>query len=198
MIPDNINSYEYLVKENQGLVYHIVNKFHVSSFDRDDLIQAGMMGLLEAIKKYDINKDVAFSSYAVKYILGSVKKEYAKQNTVIGNNYYSNLIRKVQNDIETDYYKLAKKYKTTVENIIVAANFQNKISYLDDGQLDLIKDESKRIDTSELDDLEYQIYQLRFVRNLTQKEIALILKINQSTISRKLKKIASKILSINT
>ena len=117
MIPDNINSYEYLVKEHQGLVYHIVNRFHVSNFDRDDLIQAGMMGLLEAIKRYDINKDIAFSSYAVKYILGNVKKEYAKQNTVIGNNYYQSLIKKVQSDMETDYYKLAKKYKTTSSRV---------------------------------------------------------------------------------
>lgn len=197
MIPDNINSYEYLVKQNQGLVYHIVNRFHVSPFDRDDLIQAGMMGLLEAIKKYDINKDVAFSTYAVKYILGNVKKEYAKQNSVITNDYYRSLIQNVQLDEEKDYHKLAKKYKTTVDNIIVAVNFQNKISYLKEEEIDLIKDESKNIDLSDLDDLEYQIYQLRFLYHLSQKEIASKLQINQSTISRKLKKIAEKVLSIN-
>ena len=197
MIPDNINSYEYLVKQNQGLVYHIVNRFHVSPFDRDDLIQAGMMGLLEAIKKYDINKDVAFSTYAVKYILGNVKKEYAKQNSVITNDYYRSLIQNVQLDEEKDYLKLAKKYKTTVDNIIVAVNFQNKISYLKEEEIDLIKDESKNIDLSDLDDLEYQIYQLRFLYHLSQKEIASKLQINQSTISRKLKKIAEKVLSIN-
>lgn len=197
MIPDNINSYEYLVKEHQGLVYHIVNRFHVSSFDRDDLIQAGMMGLLEAIKKYDINKDTAFSTYAVKYILGSVKKEYAKQNAVITNDYYRTLIKKVQEEKDPDYVKLAKKYKTTVDNIIVAVNFQNKISYLQDEEIDLIKDESSKLDISELDDLEYQIYEMRFLYHLSQKEIANKLKMNQSTISRKLKKIAMKVLSIN-
>lgn len=197
MISDNINSYEYLVKVNQGLVYHIVNRFHVSSFDRDDLIQAGMMGLLEAIKKYDINKDAAFSTYAVKYILGNVKKEYAKQNTVISNKYYQSLIKKVQSDEESNYEKLAKKYKTTVDNIIIASNFQNRITYLDDEEIDLIKDESSKLDVSILDDLEYQIYELRFLYNLSQKEIAIKLNINQSTISRKLKKIAMKVLSIN-
>ncbi len=197
MILDNINSYEYLVKENQGLVYHIVNRFHVSSFDRDDLIQAGMMGLLEAIKRYDINKDIAFSTYAVKYILGNVKKEYAKQNSVITNDYYRTLIKKVQSDDENDYLMLARKYKTTVDNIIVAVNFQNKISYLGEEELDLIKDESTSLDVSELDDLEYQIYELRFLYHLSQKEIACKLGINQSTISRKLKKIAMKVLGIN-
>ena len=61
MHQENLNSYEYLVKKHQGLVYHIVNKFHVSSFDRDDLIQAGMLGLLEAIKKYDISFNTKFA-----------------------------------------------------------------------------------------------------------------------------------------
>lgn len=197
MIKDNINSYEYLVKENQGLVYHIVNRFHVSNFDRDDLIQAGMMGLLDAIKKYDINRDIAFSSYAVKYILGSVKKEYAKQNSVITSDYYRSLIQKVQNDDEDDYVNLAKKYKTTVDNIIIASNFQNRISYLKDEEIDLIKDETKKIDTSFLDDEEYQIYELRFLYQLSQKEIALKMNINQSTICRKIRKIVEKVLSIN-
>lgn len=197
MIADNINSYEYLVKENQGLVYHIVNRFHVSSFDRDDLIQAGMMGLLEAIKKYDINKDTAFSTYAVKYILGSVKKEYAKQNVVICNNYYRNLINKVKLDEETDYFKLARKYKTTVDNVIIAANFDNRIHYLQDEEIDMIKDSSTKVDVSELDDLEYQIYELRVKYNLSQKEIAEKLQIHQSTVCRKLKVITRKVFSIN-
>ena len=33
------------IKENIGLVYTIVSRFSVSQFDRDDLIQAGLMGL---------------------------------------------------------------------------------------------------------------------------------------------------------
>lgn len=199
MIPDNINSYEFLVKENQGLVYHIVNRFHVSLFDRDDLIQAGMMGLLDAIKKYDINKDVAFSTYAVKYILNSVKKEYAKQNAVITNSYYRTLIKKVQNDDSgLGYEALAKKYKTTIDNIIVAVNFQNQISYLKEEEIDLIKDESSnRLDISELDSMENQIYKMRFLYQMSQKDIASNLGINQSTVSRKLKNIAEKVLSIN-
>lgn len=189
----NISSYEYLVKENKGLVYHIVNRFHVSPFDRDDLIQAGMMGLLEAIKKYDIEKG-AFSSFAVKYILENVKKEYAKQNAVITNSYYMNLIKKVQNDNNLGYEELAKKYKTTVENVIVAVNFQNRISYLDDDEIDLIKDEKNdKLDIDELDEIETQIYRMRVLYQMSQKEIALKLGINQSTVCRKLKNIASKV-----
>ena len=92
MHQENLNSYEYLVKKHQGLVYHIVNRFNVSSFDRDDLIQAGMMGLLEAIKRYDINYNTKFSTYAIPYILGNIKKEYNIQNSVISSSYYKKII----------------------------------------------------------------------------------------------------------
>lgn len=198
MIHENINSYEYLIKEHQGLVYHIVNRFHVSAFDRDDLIQAGMMGLLEAVKRYDINRDVAFSTYAIPYIIGSVKKEYYKQNSVISSEYYGRLIVNVQKDVDKcSYLELAKKYKTTVENIIMAVNFSNHIAYLKEEELEMLPDIEKKeqeLDTSMLDDEELVIYQMRIIKQMTQKEIADELQINQSTISRKLKNIAKKVL----
>lgn len=198
MHQENLNSYEYLVKKHQGLVYHIVNRFNVSSFDRDDLIQAGMMGLLEAIKRYDINYNTKFSTYAIPYILGNIKKEYNIQNSVISSSYYINLIKKVQKDEETKSIdELAKKYKTTKESIIIALNFSNKMTYLKDEEVDQIMDNSKsrlELDLSCLDKEEKIIYHLRVNKKLTQKEIADRLNINQSTISRKLKIIINKII----
>ncbi len=198
MIHENINSYEYLIKEHQGLVYHIVNRFHVSAFDRDDLIQSGMMGLLEAVKRYDINRDVAFSTYAIPYIMGSVKKEYYKQNSVISSEYYRRLIVNVQKNLDKcSYLELAQKYHTTVENIIMALNFSNHIEYLKEEELEMIPDTKKQdieLDTSMLDKEELVIYHMRIIQQMTQKDIADKLHINQSTISRKLKNIAQKVL----
>ena len=198
MHQENLNSYEYLVKKHQGLVYHIVNRFNVSSFDRDDLIQAGMMGLLEAIKRYDINYNTKFSTYAIPYILGNIKKEYNIQNSVISSSYYINLIKKVQKEEYTNSIEeLARKYKTTKENIIIALNFSNKITYLKDEEIDQIMDNNQsrfELDLSNLDKEEKIIYHLRVNKKLTQKEIADRLNINQSTISRRLKSIMKKII----
>lgn len=195
---ENLNSYEYLVKKHQGLVYHIVNRFKVSSFDRDDLIQAGMMGLLEAIKRYDINYNTKFSTYAIPYILGNIKKEYNMQNSVISSSYYINLIKKVQKDkCSSSIEELAKKYKTSKENIIIALNFSNKITYLNDNEVDQIIDNNQsrvEIDLCNLDKEEKMIYYLRINKKLSQKEIADRLNINQSTISRRLKNIMRKIM----
>ena len=196
MIQENISSYEYLIRENQGLVYHIVKRFNVSSFDRDDLIQAGMMGLLDAAKRYDVNRDTTFSTYAIPYIIGSVKKEFSKQNYLITSDYYRKLINSVQNNKDKlNYHELARKYKTSVENVIVACNFQNNITYLKDDEVDLIKDNSeKRIDLDCLDKEELIIYKMWINMKCSQKIIAERLNVNQSTISRKMKKIAKKLL----
>ena len=198
MHQENLNSYEYLVKKHQGLVYHIVNRFNVSSFDRDDLIQAGMMGLLEAIKKYNINYNTKFSTYAIPYILGNIKKEYNIQNSVISSSYYINLIKKVQKEEDTSSIEeLARKYKTTKESVVIALNFSNKMTYLNDEELDQIMDSNQNrleIDLCNLDQEEKMIYHLRVNKKLTQKEIADRLNINQSTISRRLKNIMKKIM----
>ena len=195
MHQENLNSYEYLVKKHQGLVYHIVNKFHVSSFDRDDLIQAGMLGLLEAIKKYDISFNTKFSTFAVPYILGNIKKEYYIHNSVISNMYYINLINKVQNEQEDlSVNELASKYKTTKENIVIALNFSNKITYLSEEDLERISDNKKsEVDLTILNKEEKLIYHLSVNMKLTQKELADKMNMSQSSISRKLKKIMKKL-----
>lgn len=198
MYQENLNSYEYLIKKHQGLVYHIVNRFNVSPFDRDDLIQAGMLGLLEAIKKYNINYNAKFSTYAVPYILGSIKKEYNVQNSIISSSYYINLIKKVKNEKgDLSIEELAKKYRTTKENIVIAINFSNKMTYLKDEEIEMIMDNNQErviVDLTNLDKEEQLIYHLRVNKQLTQKEIADRLNINQSTISRKLKIIMKKLI----
>lgn len=198
MYQENLNSYEYLIKKHQGLVYHIVNRFNVSPFDRDDLIQAGMLGLLEAIKKYNINYNTKFSTYAVPYILGSIKKEYNVQNSIISSSYYINLIKKVKNETgDLSIEELAKKYKTTKENVVIAINFSNKMTYLKDEEVEMIMDNNQErviVDLTNLDKEEQLIYHLRVNKQLTQKEIADRLNINQSTISRKLKIIMKKLI----
>lgn len=198
MYQENLNSYEYLIKKHQGLVYHIVNRFNVSQFDRDDLIQAGMLGLLEAIKKYNINYNTKFSTYAVPYILGSIKKEYNVQNSIISSAYYINLIKKVKNETgDLSIEELAKKYKTTKENVVIAINFSNKMTYLKDEEVEMIMDNNQErviVDLTNLDKEEQLIYHLRVNKQLTQKEIADRLNINQSTISRKLKIIMKKLI----
>ena len=99
------------------------------------------------------------------YILGNIKKEYNIQNSVISSAYYINLIKKVQKEEDTSSIEeLARKYKTTKESVIIALNFSNKMTYLNDEELDQIMDSNQNrleIDLCNLDQEEKMIYHLR-------------------------------------
>jgi RNA polymerase sporulation-specific sigma factor len=57
----------------EGLIYSIISKYP-KRFDKDDLFQVGMLGLIDAYKHFDNSRDVKFSSYAYYYIVGEVNK----------------------------------------------------------------------------------------------------------------------------
>ena len=46
----------------EGLIYSIINKYS-KNFDKDDLFQVGMLGLIEAYKNYKKGFDSKFSTY---------------------------------------------------------------------------------------------------------------------------------------
>jgi hypothetical protein len=72
-----INS-EEVVRTNIGLVYKVVNKLKVSSFDRDDLIQAGLMGLFKAAQRLIILKVLPLAHMQCLLLLGILKKSCDK------------------------------------------------------------------------------------------------------------------------
>ena len=67
----NIEDYAYLVKR---IAYHMVARMP-ASIQVDDLIQAGMIGLLEAAQKYQDDKGAGFETYAGIRIRGAIVDE---------------------------------------------------------------------------------------------------------------------------
>ena len=67
--------------EYEGLVYGIINKY-CSYFDKDDLYQVGMLGLVDAYRHYNSSLNTKFSTYAYYYILGEVRKFIKDSNLV--------------------------------------------------------------------------------------------------------------------
>lgn len=63
-----------LVENNMGLVYSIVRRYAGRGYDLEDLAQIGAIGLIKAVKKFDTNFDVKFSTYAVPVIAGEIKR----------------------------------------------------------------------------------------------------------------------------
>lgn len=66
---------EEVVLDYAPLVRHIANRLAArlpENLDREDLIQAGMIGLLDAIEKYDCGREAQFRTYAEFRIKGAM------------------------------------------------------------------------------------------------------------------------------
>lgn len=62
-------AYEKLVKYNLKLVLSILRKYQNKCDNMDDLFQIGTIGLIKAIKNFDLSFGVMFSTYAVPIAL---------------------------------------------------------------------------------------------------------------------------------
>ncbi len=169
----NISQYEYLVESNQRLVYKIARKFKVTPFEYDDLVQAGMMGLFNAAKKYDITKGLKFSTYATYFIIGSIKDELAK------NNFFK----------VSKYYKMKNDNFDEVDKIVM--NEYREVVLKED--LNEIEGKYLNIELYDFDQIEKKILKLRLENRFSQAKIGEELQISQSKVSRILKKMKEKI-----
>jgi RNA polymerase sigma factor for flagellar operon FliA len=61
------------------IAYHLLNRLP-DSVQVDDLIQAGMLGLLEAIKNYDVSQGASFDTYAGIRIRGAMLDEVRRSD----------------------------------------------------------------------------------------------------------------------
>ena len=69
-----------LVEENLALVKFVVKRFLDRGKEYDDIFQHGCLGLLKAIDRFDLNYDVAFSTYAVPVIIGEIRRYLRDDN----------------------------------------------------------------------------------------------------------------------
>lgn len=74
---------ENLIIKHLPLVKRLVSKMDIGyNYDLDDMINIGVIGLMDAIKKYDKSKNVPFESYASLRIRGAVLDELRKAGPV--------------------------------------------------------------------------------------------------------------------
>lgn len=83
----NINE---TIKENMGLVYKVINEQYYDKkyeFTKEDMVQTGLLALYKAIQTFDEDKDIKFSTFAIKVIKNDLLKfatrDYKKYSGVI-------------------------------------------------------------------------------------------------------------------
>lgn len=70
----DVDAQNEIVKENIGLVRSVARRFNNRGHESEDLFQIGCIGLIKAIKNFNTDFDVKFSTYAVPMIMGEIKR----------------------------------------------------------------------------------------------------------------------------
>lgn len=63
-----------VVERNVGLVYMVIRRFAGKNYDMEELFQVGCIGLLKAAERFDKERNLAFSTYAVPLIIGEIRR----------------------------------------------------------------------------------------------------------------------------
>ena len=171
-----------LIEHNLRLVAHIVKKFDQGSFDQDDLISIGTIGLIKGVDSYNKDKNIKLTTYVAKCIENEILMFYRSskkyQNTVslndsIGYDKDGNKITLI--DVLKDDRKSLDDEVYLRENIALVSRYLAKLN----------KREKEII---------VKRYGLNNRKEMTQKDIAKELKISRSYVSRIEKRAISKIL----
>ena len=67
---------ERLVEQFIGLVEFLARRFRNRGEPLEDLVQVGTIGLLKAIDRFDLEREVEFSTYATPTIVGELKRHF--------------------------------------------------------------------------------------------------------------------------
>jgi len=70
---------EELLQSNMGLVHTVARRMASCGVEYEDLCQLGCVGLLKAIRNFDLKRGVCFSTFAVPMILGEMRR-YIRDN----------------------------------------------------------------------------------------------------------------------
>ena len=207
-----------LVVDNMPLVWSMVGRFSSSGQDKEELFQIGMIGLMQAIDRFDTTYDVRFSTYAVPLILGEIRRFLRDDNpikvsrTIAEHRKQIQTLQQGQEDISVD--QIVEKTGLTREDVVLAMASARPVTSIyetayDSGEsqvllVDQLEGKEKPMEEEVLEEQilalamqalsaeEKNLIQMRFFENMTQTEIAGRLGMTQVQVSRREKKILQK------
>lgn len=214
-----MDKYDEIVSSCSNLIYMIINKYF-KGYDKEDLYQVGVIGLIKAYNNYKENKEAKFSTYAYKYIYGEIYAYIYSDNVIKNSKENIILYKKIKEASNILSQKLMKVptleelarflemdisiIKKVKESIYTFDSLDRVIS--DSGKDislgDTIKDNKDYYDINylqlndELNKLEKEerkLIYLRYYCGKSQTEVADIFGINQVQVSRNEKKTLKKI-----
>ena len=170
-----------LIEHNLRLVAHIVKKYYNSGADQDDMISIGTIGLIKAVKSFRLDKNIKLATYASRCIeneiLMYIRKTSQSRNEI-----------SIDEPLNVDWDGNTRLLSDVLgtDSDVVSHNVDQE------ADRDILR---KSLDV--LTPRERQIIKMRFgilgTQKKTQKEIADMMGISQSYISRLEKKVMGKL-----
>ncbi|MFI1928459.1 MULTISPECIES: SigB/SigF/SigG family RNA polymerase sigma factor [unclassified Streptomyces] len=78
VLEEGTPEYQYarntLIEMNMSLVRFAAGRFRGRGDDMEDVVQTGMIGLIKAIDRFEVSREVEFTSFALPYIVGEIKR----------------------------------------------------------------------------------------------------------------------------
>jgi RNA polymerase sporulation-specific sigma factor len=215
---------EKLIKGNLKLVLSVIQRFSNRGENMDDLFQIGCIGLIKSIDNFDITQGVCFSTYAVPMIIGEIRRYLRDNNTIrvsrsLRDTAYKAMQIKERLISETGkeprVEDIAKELGIEKSDVVLALESVveptslNEPVFSDGGDTIYIMDQvgdynddknwineiTLRDELSKLSDREKNILNLRFMKGMTQMEVANEVGISQAQVSRLEKGILKKVKS---
>ena len=206
-----------IILENEGLIYKIINKYR-NYFEIDDLYQVAVIGLIKASKKYSSQYGAKFTSYAYPFILGEVIKYVNEFRNIKISKDMVRLHSKILKAIEVLSQKLMKTpsnyelslflevEESVIEEVLMANSsvdsldrlinqddkdfaLYNKFGYCDQS----IENYPLIAELEKLSPVDNAIIHARYYENMSQSETGESLGMYQVEVSRREKKILSKL-----
>lgn len=182
MFQGNKEARNKLIEHNLRLVAHIVKKFDSKNYDTDDLISIGTIGLIKGIDSYNKSKATRITTYAARCIENEILM-YFRSNKKNGATISLN--DSIGFDKDGNEISLMEVIKDDSEDIALFLHTKENIGLLN---------QYLKILTPREKEILIKRYGLLNERELTQKEIAKLLHISRSYVSRIEKRALTKIL----
>lgn len=204
---------EALLQENTPLVWSVAKRFYGRGCEPEDLFQLGAIGLLKAIRAFDLQRPVELSTYAVPMIMGEIRRFLRDDGPVKVSRTLREraaMLRQLQTRLESDTGQsprlsdLCRESGLQPEEVLEALNAPRDTDSLDaalpgqertlgemlpaGGEGRVVEGLALQEAISRLEPQLRQVILLRYMRDLTQQKIAVLLGITQVQVSRLEKK----------
>lgn len=113
-------AWEAIVKRHTPMVRMLASRYSMNSFmEFEDAFSVGLMGLMEAVRHYDPNRDAKFSTYLYSRIGWSISRYYSKlkRQNCIGRPISLNLKVHLLGDTETELINALIDKNNEIDNL---------------------------------------------------------------------------------